>query len=102
MSEQAAASGLKEKILAKKWIIIGIVIIVLLGGVLWRYFTGDSQSTIITETPEKIYKIKVLLFYKFNEITDPEYFVRKHKQKCKELGVLGKVLVAKEGINGSV
>ncbi|MBS3093921.1 rhodanese-related sulfurtransferase [Candidatus Pacearchaeota archaeon] len=46
--------------------------------------------------------IKVLLFYKFNEITDPEYFVRKHKQKCKELGVLGKVLVAKEGINGSV
>ncbi|MBS3093922.1 hypothetical protein J4456_05065 [Candidatus Pacearchaeota archaeon] len=56
MSEQAAASGLKEKILAKKWIIIGIVIIVLLGGVLWRYFTGDSQSTIITETPEKIYE----------------------------------------------
>lgn len=46
--------------------------------------------------------IKVLLFYKFEEIKDPDYWVRKHKQKCAEIGVLGKVLVAHEGINGSV
>ena len=47
-------------------------------------------------------EIHILLFYKFQQIKDPEYFVRKHKSFCKKLGIMGKVLVAKEGINGSV
>ncbi|MGP4079627.1 oxygen-dependent tRNA uridine(34) hydroxylase TrhO [Pseudalkalibacillus sp. R45] len=47
-------------------------------------------------------KYEVLLFYKYVIIDDPEYFAKKHLKFCKELGVLGRVLVAKEGINGTV
>jgi len=47
-------------------------------------------------------EIHILLYYKFQRIVDVEYFVRKHKMFCKGLGVKGKVLVAKEGINGSI
>lgn len=47
-------------------------------------------------------KIHILLFYKFQKIKNLEYFARKHKSFCKKLGVLGKVLIAKEGINGSI
>ena len=46
--------------------------------------------------------IHILLFYKFIPIDDLEYFVRTHARKCKELGIFGKVLVAHEGVNGSV
>jgi UPF0176 protein len=45
---------------------------------------------------------RVLLFYKYVDIEDPEYFAKKHLKFCKELGVKGRVLVAKEGINGTV
>ena len=46
--------------------------------------------------------IHILLFYKFQSIKDVKYFVRQHKNFCKEFGILGKILVAKEGINGSI
>lgn len=51
-------------------------------------------------TEDKNYR--VLLFYKYVDIEDPEYFARKHLKFCKEIGVKGRVLVAKEGINGTV
>ena len=47
-------------------------------------------------------KINVLLFYKFELIENPEKFAKEQLKFCKELGVFGKILVAKEGINGSV
>ena len=47
-------------------------------------------------------KIHILLYYKFQPIEDVEYFIRVHKRKCAELGIVGKVLVGKEGVNGSV
>ncbi len=46
--------------------------------------------------------IHVILFYKFTNIEDPKRFSKKHQRFCNELGVLGKILVATEGINGSV
>ena len=46
--------------------------------------------------------IHIVLFYKFQKIEDPQYFAKKHLQFCKKLGVFGKVLVAHEGINGSI
>lgn len=46
--------------------------------------------------------ISILLFYKFVEIRDPEAFKKEHLEFCEDLGILGKVLVAEEGINGSV
>lgn len=56
----------------------------------------------ITSITKQTQTIHIILFYKFHEIKDPEYFKRKHLRFCKELGVLGKVLVAREGINGSI
>ncbi|MDP3966302.1 MAG: rhodanese-related sulfurtransferase [archaeon] len=44
----------------------------------------------------------VILFYKFVKISDPEKFVKEHLKFCKKLGLLGRVLVSKEGINGTV
>lgn len=46
--------------------------------------------------------LRVLLFYKFVPIGDTEKFQREHLAFCKELGILGKVLIGAEGINGSV
>jgi len=47
-------------------------------------------------------EVHILLYYKFQHIKDVEYFIRQHKRKCQELGIVGKVLVGKEGVNGSV
>jgi UPF0176 protein len=47
-------------------------------------------------------QVHILLYYKFQPIEDVEYFIRVHKRKCQELKIVGKVLVGKEGINGSV
>jgi UPF0176 protein len=46
--------------------------------------------------------IHVILFYKFTQIQSPESFVDSHMDFCVSEGLLGKVLVAKEGINGSL
>ena len=46
--------------------------------------------------------IHIILFYKFTPIEDPEEFSKQHLKCCNEMGLLGKVLVAREGINGSL
>ncbi|MGV8142268.1 MAG: rhodanese-related sulfurtransferase [Candidatus Pacearchaeota archaeon] len=46
--------------------------------------------------------IHILLFYKFVEISDLERLSKTHLKFCTELGIRGKVLLATEGINGSV
>lgn len=43
----------------------------------------------------------VILFYKFVDMDDCESFMIKHKEKCRELNILGRMLVAEEGINGT-
>lgn len=45
---------------------------------------------------------KVLLYYKYTHIENPEQFSAEHLAKCKELGLKGRILVAEEGINGTV
>ena len=47
-------------------------------------------------------KYKVISFYKYVNIEDPETFLKEHLNWCLENGVKGKVYVAKEGISGSV
>lgn len=49
---------------------------------------------------EKQYR--VLLYYKYVPIEDPEAFREQHLAFCKELGLLGRILVSSEGINGTV
>jgi UPF0176 protein len=45
---------------------------------------------------------RVLLYYKYVTIEDYEEFAKEHLAFCKELGLKGRILVAKEGINGTV
>jgi len=45
---------------------------------------------------------KVLLYYMYVPIENPEEFAAEHLRFCKELGLKGRILVAKEGINGTV
>ncbi|WP_110932217.1 oxygen-dependent tRNA uridine(34) hydroxylase TrhO [Paenibacillus bouchesdurhonensis] len=45
---------------------------------------------------------RVLLYYKFVHIESPESFTAEHLQYCKDLGLKGRILIASEGINGTV
>lgn len=45
---------------------------------------------------------RVLLYYQYIPIEDGETFAQKHLSDCKSLGLKGRILVADEGINGTV
>ena len=45
---------------------------------------------------------RVLLYYKYVTIEDAETYTKDHLAFCKELGLKGRILVASEGINGTV
>ncbi len=45
---------------------------------------------------------RVLLYYKFVHIANPEEYTAEHLAFCKELGLKGRILIAEEGINGTV
>lgn len=45
---------------------------------------------------------RVLLYYKYVHIENYEEFAAEHLKFCKDLGLKGRILVAEEGINGTV
>lgn len=45
---------------------------------------------------------QVLLYYHFTTLLDPEAFLKKHLKYCKANNILGRIIVSKEGINGTV
>ncbi|KGX85596.1 oxygen-dependent tRNA uridine(34) hydroxylase TrhO [Pontibacillus litoralis] len=45
---------------------------------------------------------RVLLYYQYVTIEDPEQFASNHLELCKTIGLKGRILVAQEGINGTV
>jgi UPF0176 protein len=45
---------------------------------------------------------RILLYYKFVPIADHEALAREHLAFCKKLGVKGRILIAPEGINGTL
>lgn len=45
---------------------------------------------------------RILLYYKYVTIENHEEFAKEHLAFCKELGLKGRILVAREGINGTV
>ncbi|WP_102027265.1 oxygen-dependent tRNA uridine(34) hydroxylase TrhO [Salirhabdus sp. Marseille-P4669] len=51
---------------------------------------------------ENTEKYQVLLYYKYVNLEDPESFRDEHLMFCRELGLKGRILVANEGINGTV
>lgn len=48
------------------------------------------------------YNYKVLLYYQFTAISDPQSFAKQHKAYCNDLGLKGRIYVSEEGINGTV
>ena len=47
-------------------------------------------------------KYQVLLYYCYTPIADPAQFRDEHHRLCVELGLLGRIIVAGEGLNGTV
>ena len=45
---------------------------------------------------------KVLLFYKYVNIEDPDTLMKEHLRFCKANNITGRVFIAREGINGTV
>lgn len=45
---------------------------------------------------------RVLLYYHYTSIQSPADFAKEHLQKCKEMNLKGRILVASEGINGTL
>jgi UPF0176 protein len=45
---------------------------------------------------------QILLYYKYVFIENPELEMKRQKEVCERLGLLGRIIVAKEGINGTV
>jgi len=44
----------------------------------------------------------ILLYYKYVHIENPEEFAAAHLQMCKDIGLKGRIIVAEEGLNGTV
>ncbi len=47
-------------------------------------------------------KYSILLYYCYTHIDDPERFREEHHKYCLENGILGRIIVAHEGLNGTV
>ena len=47
-------------------------------------------------------KYKTLLYYCYSTIADAEQFAADHLKFCKSLGLTGRIIVAEEGLNGTV
>jgi len=45
---------------------------------------------------------EILLYYKYVWIEDPEKEKKRQIEICKKLGLKGRIIVAREGINGTV
>ncbi len=45
---------------------------------------------------------EILLYYKYTSISDPEAFTQAQKELCERLGLKGRIIVAAEGLNGTV
>ncbi|HKI45331.1 MAG TPA: rhodanese-related sulfurtransferase [Balneolales bacterium] len=43
-----------------------------------------------------------ILYYKFTHIEEPQAFREKHISLCRELGILGRIYISHEGLNGTV
>lgn len=45
---------------------------------------------------------QVLLYYQFVTIEEPEQFAHDHRALCESLGLYGRIIIASEGVNGTV
>ena len=47
-------------------------------------------------------KYQIILFYKYIHIAEPETEMKKQKELCEKFGLLGRIIVASEGINATL
>jgi UPF0176 protein len=47
-------------------------------------------------------KFEILLYYKYTPIKDPQKLMDDQRKLCQKLGLKGRILIAEEGINGTV
>lgn len=47
-------------------------------------------------------EFEILLYYKYIDIEDPEELLSTQRELCQKLGLKGRIIIAKEGINGTV
>jgi UPF0176 protein len=47
-------------------------------------------------------KYQILLYYQYTDIPDQDQFLADHKALCESLNLKGRIIVAKEGLNGTV
>lgn len=67
------------------------------------YQDGNLEScATISKPPAEPESWPVILFYKYAPIAEPERFVDEQRALCSELGLKGRVLIATEGINGTL
>lgn len=45
---------------------------------------------------------KILLFYKYVDVERPSTSAKEQRRLCQSLGLTGRILIAQEGINGTV
>lgn len=47
-------------------------------------------------------RIKILLYYKYVPLADPAQLKVEQRALCQQLGILGRILISREGINGTI
>ncbi len=47
-------------------------------------------------------KFRTLLYYKYAKLEEAEVYAKRHLKYCKQLNLVGRIIVADEGINGTV
>lgn len=62
----------------------------------------EQLTEVSGRVPEGSVPYQVLLYYKYVAIENPEEFVEQQKELCDRLNLKGRILVAAEGINGTV
>ncbi len=53
-------------------------------------------------TEPSVSPYKLILYYQFSPIANPEEFCREHKRACQDFNLYGRVYIAAEGINGTL
>ncbi|MDF1739008.1 MAG: rhodanese-related sulfurtransferase [Verrucomicrobiales bacterium] len=60
----------------------------------------NTESTIQSATVAAPFQ--VLLYYRYVPIEDPAAYVKSHRELCENLNLRGRIIIGKEGINGTV
>jgi UPF0176 protein len=60
------------------------------------------QGHVIDNASTMSHPFPVILFYKYVEIADPAGFATGQREACSSLGLKGRILIAAEGINGTL